>query len=109
MKIEPRGRVYVAGLTPVKPWMRKQDLCSADQQREKRDRGSPMGHAHERGVALPVRGRHCSGRRRQFARTAISDRQTRIHKLGPILDARDSTTSAQLAPPRKVPSKPRED
>jgi hypothetical protein len=53
-------------------------------------------------VALPVRARHCSGRRRQFARTAISDWQTRIHKVGPIPDARDSTASAQLAPPRKA-------
>src|SRR5580692_7730803 len=86
MQIEPRAHVYVAGLTPVKPWMRKHDLSSADQQREKRDRSSPMGRAHERGVTLPVRGRHCRtklGRRKRLACTAISDRQTRIHKVGP--------------------------
>src|ERR1700690_1258804 len=106
VQIEPRAHVYVAGLTPVKPWMRKHNLSSADQQREKRDSGSPMGHAHERGVALPARGRHCRtkrGRSRRLANTAISHRQTRMHTVGPIPNAPDSTVSAQLAPPREAP------
>src|SRR5277367_3821514 len=73
VQIEPRAHVYVAGLTPVKSWMRKHDLSSADKQGEKRDCGGPMGHAHERGVALPQRDRHRRtklSRRRQLARAA---------------------------------------
>src|SRR5580693_299478 len=84
VQIEPRAHVYVAGLTPVKPWMRKHDLSSADQQREKRDCGNPMGRAQQSGVALPVRhSRSKLGRSGQFAGTTISYRQTRIHKLAP--------------------------
>src|SRR5215469_14759566 len=35
MQIEPRAHVNIAGLPPVKPRMRKHDLSSANQQREK--------------------------------------------------------------------------
>ena len=57
MQIEPRPHVYVAGLAPVKPRMGKHDLSAADQQREKHQRGNPMGCAHERGVPLALPGR----------------------------------------------------
>ncbi len=104
MQIEPRTHVYVAGLTPVKPRMRKHDLSSADQQCEKRHRGSPTGHAYDRGVALPVWGRHC--------RTKLGEEdnwrapRSTIGRLafimGPIPDALTPSTGEDACLQRKL-------
>src|SRR5579863_5866046 len=47
VQIEPGVHVYVAGLAPVKPWMRKHDLSSADEQTKKAQGGYPVSDADQ--------------------------------------------------------------
>src|SRR6476646_9912462 len=81
VKIEPGMHVYIAGFAPVQARMRKQDLSSATEQSEKGKRRKPMGHAHQRGVALGAgHNRNRVGRRRELMGSTISDRQSCIHR-----------------------------
>ena len=45
---EERGHLYVAGLTPVKPRVGEKNLHAADEQRQKGERGDPMGDTNQR-------------------------------------------------------------
>src|SRR5581483_8167995 len=78
MQIKPGPHVYVPRFSPIKARMRKDNLASTDEQREKRHGGEPMGHANNGSVPrLPRNNGH--GRCRSVISTALKQARCRTH------------------------------
>jgi hypothetical protein len=52
---EEGARHYVAGLTPIEPWVGDEDLCARDQQSQEGDDREPVRNADERRMTVGIR------------------------------------------------------